>query len=330
TPLHVAAKVGRADWVDRLLEKGAKVDATDVAGVSPLSSCTTSDSEVCASSLIRHGASVNQRNKDGMTPLHRACAIPRWFHRAKLLSHGSDVNTSCTKGQTPLMSAVSFYYHITFGNKRFVDLLDLCEALVLAGCDLNARDNSGKTALHREVESNNIYGVIFLAHAGCDLNVRNIAGLTPYQTATLPESTKYELARYLLHYGAAPEEDSKDINHPTRPLTYTTLHLVAKAGQTKYVTPALELCKDFLNARNFAGRTPLEEAVRCGHFSTAEHLLESGASLSPDGAVEEQAGSSVLHLAAASGAERLVELLLERGADANATDRYGLTPLRLA
>ena len=571
TPLHEAAKVGRADWVDRLLEMGARPDVVDIAGVSPLTCCASSDSDVCALSLIRQGANVNEKSKDGMTPLHRACAKGATKMARLLLHHGSDVNTACNKGETPLMSAISFYYHYTFGNKKFIDLLDLCEALVGAGCDLNAHDNNGKTALHREVESNNIYGVIFLVQRGCDLNVRNIAGLTPYQTATLPESTKYELARYLLHYGASVVDDTKDINHPIRqrtcpihcimqgiskyklnnqavacrslllqalsesvfPRTFldredisspqrtptnanetntneaassprilrrltdteqavtmwaqqasgqpcslqhqaklrvraalggvniiskiqqlpigasmkrylnlgvpleqsslykevrlhaavfsndlnevkksiesganvkatfdgesafsialrigteniiselfrhissssqalspsvvtssnahssvsledlsfqslanthystlgdTTLHLVARAGQTKYVPTALELCKDHLDVKNFAARTPLEEAVCCGHFSTAECLIESGASLFPcpaasGGTDEEQTGPSLLHLAAASGAKRLVELLLEKGADVNAIDKYGFTPLRLA
>ena len=568
TPLHVAAKVGRVDWLDRLLDKGAAVDDIDIAGISPLSSCATPDSDACALKLILQGASVNLSSKDGVTPLHRACAKGATKVAHVLLRNGADVNAASDKGETPLMSAVSFYYHYTFANKNFTDLLDLCEALVCAGCDLNAFDSNGRTALHREVESNNIYGVCFLVQHGCDLDIENKAGLTPYQTATLPDSTKYELARYLLHYGATVEADLRgklfqrsqqtcpinqvmqgiskfklndlavtnralllrtlceavfprncpyrdDVHFPQRQsadrnteaaaspislqrlreteeavslwanqslgepcslqhqaklrvraalgsvdiiakigqlpigatmkrylnlgvplelsslykevrlhaavisnnlvevqrsiesganiqatldgdsaltialrkgtdsiitelfrhipslpstssssltpssplpssgfsdlsvqglasthfITFgeTILHLVAKAGRTKYVGPALELCKGQLDARNLSGRTALEEAVCLGHFPTAENLLELGASMlpcpSPPGAPgedQQQPGPSLLHLAAASGAKRVVELLLERGADVNATDKYGFTPLRLA
>ncbi|GFR65712.1 ankyrin-3 [Elysia marginata] len=567
TPLHVASKVGRADWVAKLVEKGSRLDVADVGGLSPLVSCATSDSDACASILIQHGASLNQRTKNGMTPLHCACAKGATRVARLLLAHGSDVNAACNKGVTPLMYAVSFYYHYTFGNKKCTDLLNLCEALVSAGCDLNAFDNNGKTALHREVESNNLYGVYFLVQHGCDINVRNLVGLTPYQSATLPESTKYELARFLLFHGATVEPDAKkerylehqrtcpihrvmkgiskyklndqavicrslllqslsesvfprnfsyrdDVPSPQRsaaagtttqgstdeaassPFNFqrlceveqtvslwarqasgepcslqhqsklriraalggvnviakiqqlpvgasmkrylnlgvplekssiykevrlqaavlsndiaevresiqsganihaildgesalslalrsgtdsviselfkqistaskasqsphsvalshtsspssirelsaeglanthfstlgeTVLHLVAKAGRKKSVPEALKIRKMDLNARNFAGRTALEESVCHGHFSTAECLLELGALMPPSDVTSD--APSLLHLAAASGAKRLVEMLLERGADVNSLDKFGFTPLRLA
>lgn len=563
TPLHAVVKLGRDDWAIRLLEKGAKVDLVDVGGLTPLSCCANSDSDACASIMLQHGANANHIDRSGFTPFHRACVKGATKVARLLLRNGSDVNTACDKGSTPLMAAVSFYYHYTFGNKKFTDLLDLCEAIVCAGCDLNVLDKRGKTALHHEVESNNVYGVIFLVEHGCDLNMKNSAGLTAFQSATLPESTKYEVARLLLHYGAivegGPKEEGfvgsresspihrvmqgiskhnlndiavvyrslllqslsesvfprycphsdgaspsqrstshtnqpsaspynlqrlSDVEHSVSlwanqisgepcslqhqaklriraalsganivgkieqlpigvsmkryvnlgiPLEQssiykevllhaavhsnniykvkkiiesganinatldgasafsialrtgtddiiselfrhilappkipestlsggttkrsslgsidmsadgfasthfaifgdTPLHLVAKAGRANYVRQALEICKDHLDARNFAGRTALEEAVGHGHFSTAECLLELGATLMPANNTDEGRPDppSLLHLAAASGAKRLVELLLEKGANVNATDRFGFTPLRLA
>ncbi|GFN80876.1 ankyrin repeat protein [Plakobranchus ocellatus] len=565
TPLHVAANAGRSEWIARLVEKGACVDNVDIAGVSPLSFCVFSDSDTCALSLISHGANVNQRCKDGTTPLHRACANGATKMANLLLQHGAEVNAICDKGETPLMLAVSFYYHYTFGNKNLIDLLDLCEALVSAGSDLNAHDIHGKTALHRVIESNNVYAFWFLVEKGCDVAIPNFAGITPFQTAIAPGSTKYELARYLLHYGAVSEDGKSagrrtpnplclihqifegmskntlndqsltcralllqdltesiypqscaykdevqsahqsaegvnvifsngsltssfalqrlnDIeqvvskwahnvsNEPcslqyhaklqvrrslgftnfipkisqlpvgasikrylnlgapldqaclykevrlhaailsnnetevlkslasgcnvfitldnesavslalrkgtddivscilkhitTRSLSPdtstslpsqsfpvyhlnpsaqtlanthfsflgdTVLHQIAKLGRVSHVDSAVQHFREQLDARNFAGRTAMEEAVCRGHFSTAEALLEAGAAYdtSSDGAGASKR-PSLLHLAAANGAKRLVEMLLDRGVDVNGVDEFGFTPLRLA
>jgi serine/threonine-protein phosphatase 6 regulatory ankyrin repeat subunit B len=68
-------------------------------------------------------------------------------------------------------------------------------------------------------------------------------------------------------------------------------------------------------------------AARARSRRCAELLLDAGADLD---ARAPRSRSTALHVAAASSAEDLVELLLVRGAEANARDRGGATPLHRA
>ena len=68
----------------------------------------------------------------------------------------------------------------------------------------------------------------------------------------------------------------------------------------------------------------LHEAVRGGHRKLAVDLLENGASIE---AKHTRYGFTPLHVAAAAGQPKMVELLMLKGADTNATDNEGWTPL---
>uniref|UniRef100_A0A2C9KM59 Uncharacterized protein n=2 Tax=Biomphalaria glabrata TaxID=6526 RepID=A0A2C9KM59_BIOGL len=116
---------------------------------------------------------------------------------------------------------------------------------------------------------------------------------------------------------------------PATQLTHLTndgdnvYHLLSKYN----VSSAIHLLptSNFINSQNKLGFTPLQTAVKYGHFETAEELIKHEASINshPD-------SYPLIHLAAASGACSFVKLLLLRGIDVNSTDRFGNTPLHLA
>ena len=92
-PIMCACVNGRTDVVQYLLARGAKSDAEDNAGRTPLSwTVTKGDFVETADALVRAGADVNRADIDGFTPLMRAALTdhPRCF--AFLLGHGADVN----------------------------------------------------------------------------------------------------------------------------------------------------------------------------------------------------------------------------------------------
>lgn len=71
TPLHVAARDQKLSMVRALLNAGAKIDAVDVFGDTPLwrSLLTDSPDFVVTKELLRHGADPRRKNNFGVAPI---------------------------------------------------------------------------------------------------------------------------------------------------------------------------------------------------------------------------------------------------------------------
>jgi len=92
-PLMCAAVEGRSEIIGLLLQRGARVDATDGYGRTAMSwAVTKGDFDGSAKVLIQFGANVNKADEGGFTPLMRSALAdhPRCF--ALLLESGADVN----------------------------------------------------------------------------------------------------------------------------------------------------------------------------------------------------------------------------------------------
>ncbi|KAF8537242.1 ankyrin repeat-containing domain protein [Trichophaea hybrida] len=138
------------------------------------------------------------------------------------------------------------------------------------------------------------------------------------------------IAEMLLAAGDDVNARAKDGSSP--------LHSAAVSGSRSQAEFLLEKGAE-LDCRNLAGETPLHVAAVSmveephPHFlmqrrlQVVELLLERGADI---GATMPTGGRKVLHVAAAGGAEELVELLMKHGADADARDANGNTPKLLA
>jgi ankyrin repeat protein len=110
---------------------------------------------------------------------------------------------------------------------------------------------------------------------------------------------------------------------------FTALHYAAHLGHLEIVERLVAGGADLQAvARNPIAVMPLQSAVAGGQVAIARFLLDQGASVN---ARQEQAGTTVLHVAAFAGNTEMVALLLENGAEVNARQTSDAkTPLAMA
>lgn len=107
----------------------------------------------------------------------------------------------------------------------------------------------------------------------------------------------------------------------------TALHWAAKFDQVQFIKLLLEQPID-LNEKDNDGRTALFHAVMLRRVSSVEALFLSTKLLKLD--IVDRQGWTPLRWAAKYGPSRIVEMLLDRGADFDAQDENGWTALRWA
>lgn len=110
SPLHVAARMGFSEDVDRLLDAGAAVNLPWInhqhtALHLACHVCGVDFPEETLAVLLGHQADVHARDSSGHTPLHVAAAYGTIPMAKLLLEHGSDLFARNKKGFTPLAVA---------------------------------------------------------------------------------------------------------------------------------------------------------------------------------------------------------------------------------
>lgn len=255
--------------------------------------------------LLRRGAPVNATNLAGKTPLHGVTAkafqgtnavveAAAWMR--PLLRGGSRVNASDTNGCTPLHLAVTARNAV------------VAEALLNRGANSEAVDRDGRAALHLALtavgpSAEGLPTVELLLQRGARVNLADRSGATPLHTVFTLEQRDHivALAWLLLKHGAAVNAVDRSGATPlhfasgkgVRPYAkglsriWMTLPFDTEEVDAWYGTwegskedewPALLLAAGArVNARDALGNTPLHEAARAARPQTVVRLLEHGA-----------------------------------------------------
>jgi ankyrin repeat protein len=308
SPLHAAALGGHKEVAEFLLSKGVSVsaDAPIPSGTTPLHCAALAGSADVAELLIGKGAEIDAKNKIGMTPLHFAASIGESETARLLVAQGADVNAKREDGWTPLLSAA--YY----GHK------DLVLLLLDHGADMNAQMANGAMPSDLAAEQGHEDVVRLLIDKGADL--------TNADDLLFRACRKHQkdLVELLIRKGA-------DVNSKAWGNDAPALEVVWHGGiGTPDIPRMIGILRLLLdngadpNPKDSAGWSPLHYV--CDNTDLTKLLLDEGAN--PN--VRTRDRTTPLHLVADTGNTAVAQLLISRGADVNAKDFYGSTPLSIA
>jgi ankyrin repeat protein len=251
------------------------------AEATPLIDAARSSNKDTLRALIRQGVDVNGAAVDGTTALHWASYRDDLESADLLIRAGANVNAANDLGATPLWTASQN------GSATMV------RRLLEAGANPNLALLLGETPLMIASRTGNPDVVSQLIDKGAKPNARGARGQTALMWAVSQQHA--DVVKVLIARGA-------DIHAKSD--VWTDVMAVPPHGKPEYN-----------KAIPHGGETALMFAARVGDLASARLLLAAGANVNDADAW----GVSAMVLAAHSGFTELVEFLLDKGADANAT-----------
>jgi ankyrin repeat protein len=305
-----------------LLAHGADVDGRRTDLSTSLHLAADQGNLEVAEMLLQHGADINSRNIGGKTPLHLAAVQGHVEVAQMLLQRGADVNSQDVGGETPLQLMLQPTFPWGECNR-----LNLIKLLLEYGADVNSRDKTDATALHNASLVPNLEVARVLLDHGANINAEDNQGQTPLLRVSGDErysgkgrsDAGFDMAQLLVEHGA--DVNTRDKEHET------PLHLASYIPNPKLVQLLLDHGAD-VHATNSRQKTPFHRVSQAEYpyedrFAVAQLLVENGA----DPNTRNKGNETWLHLATNTLNLKLVQMLLDRGANVNAKDNQGWTPL---
>jgi ankyrin repeat protein len=340
TVLMTCARTGEAGGTRALLARGANVNATEPGhDQTALMWAAAQSHSKAVEALLEGGADVRARSRR-----YSQTVTSEVTQRAGR----EELNYTVPRGgSTPLLFAA-----------RSGDA-ESARLLIEAGADVNETLPDGASALVIAAHSGHTRAATILLEKGADPNAASV-GYTALHAAVL--RSDLDLVKALLAYKANPNaqiargmplrRNSQDFELP-KTLIGATPYLLAAKFLEADIMRALAAGGADTRLPMKDGATPLLAAAGMGIVAPAQDerrgtnrrglAIIDGGRVEPDTQVVETvatalslgsdingtnpAGETALHIASAQGYDAVVRLLVERGADLNARNARGLTPL---
>lgn len=313
-----------------LIERKANVNARDRGNQTPLGYAAQWRSNLeGARVLLASGADMNAKlpglrdTAIGGTALHMAVAVVDLPMVEFLIEKKADVNAKDGAGNTPLL--------INSATGGHTAQADIAKALIAAHAMVNTQNIYGATALYKACGESSEVAEVLLAN-GADPNLKTKEGESPAQAAIGAFDSRATLRLLIKHKADLTIKDKEG---------RTLLHRAGIAWDTNCAETLLDNGSD-INAKDGKGYTSLIFAVsdemlvtvlggetrpgRGGREDTVELLLQRGANAN----IPDQAGNTSLHHAAREDRRVILRLLLENKGDPNFKNNEGMTPLHTA
>jgi ankyrin repeat protein len=330
TSIDIAVRLGYSSNVYAL------ANASPAAAYEVLSTAIRPDCNVLKHLLAQGSASmgtsidVNAMNSDGCTVLMNAARLHHGGAELmiQLIEHKADIHARSDCGETAIYHAVSSENHANL------------QILLNEGAKVNIVDRMGVTPLHRACQVHHWAMVQTLLSHGANANAVTINGLTPLLIVCMKQKSGYANRSYGSHGSSlsivrALMWDGADIE-ATDPHGRTALMFASYAGNTEVVEHLCEAHADVIRTDKY-GESALHYALRGGSAHTVDRLFAHGAAATETKTMTQltvdQVGvgnTPAIVLAARSPSfANLVHKMLVLGADPNATDSNGDSPLLL-
>ncbi|MCB0593921.1 MAG: ankyrin repeat domain-containing protein [Phaeodactylibacter sp.] len=303
--LFESIRQGKPELADSCLRAGARLEARDSEGATPLIAAANTGNTKLASLLLEQGADVQARRKGyyGSTALMEIATANDTAMARLLLASGADVHRRDTFGD-PAINWAAYYGHISF-----------TRLLLEQGADWQVASRHG-TALDIAAKQWNLPLLEFFISRGAGQpleqeRARRLLGAV--------RAADGEEVRSQLENGARPGEKDE--------LGTPALVWAAAQGYEEIVHLLLQYGAE-PDATNRAGQTALAAAARFGHPNILRLLLAAGAR--PNAAGERYRLTPLIS-AAMGGYAECGRLLLEAGANPDIQEAIdGFTPLMYA
>jgi ankyrin repeat protein len=326
TSLHCAAFIGRAQVTRVLLDHGANAKLETEGGETALHTVSRGgfDSQEqgvsTARLLLERGVDVNAWDKNGWTSLHWAAFNGRVEVTKVLLDHGANAKLETEEGETAL--------HIVSRGVYDSQEQGVSTALLLLerGVDVNARDKSDWTSLHRAAFEGRVEVALFLLDHGANAKLETKGGETALHVVSrcVYDSQEQGVSTALLLLERGVDVNARDKKD------WTSLHRAAFEGRVEVAHVLLDHGSN-ANLETDEGETALHIVSRGKYISqeqgdvTARLLLEHGVDVN----ARQKAGWTSLHLAAFNGRVEVAQVLLDHGANTKLETDEGETALHV-
>ncbi|KJZ77406.1 hypothetical protein HIM_03130 [Hirsutella minnesotensis 3608] len=306
TLLHQVLNLGDTEAAAILIDLGAKIEARDKHGRTPLYSAAFSNQGELFRLLLSRRARVNATDGiTGGTLLHRAVHDVKSDAVSLLIEAEAAMEEHDRLGQTPLYLAAKS------------NQLAIAKLLAEAGADKESPDSKRQTLLHRAAREGSVDAANVLCEVGADKEARDVKSRTPLYIAA--KDNKKSVFKALLAKGA----DVRAADSRGR----TLFHRAVREGNKQAAEIFGREEKSW--PRDEDGVTPLHVAV-LHSIELVKALLEL--EFDEDCEVTCNNGQTALHIAAGrqDDATKIVHLLLHHGANAEVRDLHGQTAMHIA
>jgi ankyrin repeat protein len=306
TALLEACLGGSLDIATMLVDAGADVNLKSSEEVSPLFFSIYNKHTPVVEYLLSKGARVDEMDPSGLTPLYKACFDGSLDIASALVDAGADVNLKSTSDYAPLYAAVS--------NKHKT----VMEYLLSKGARIDEKSGpNGLTAIYKACADGSLDIATVLVDAGADVNLKSPQGFAPLFAAI--QNNHKPVVEYLLSKGVHIDEKNGKLG-------LTALHKACINGSLDIATVLVDAEAD-INVKDESGFTPFYSAVHNHHIPVIKYLLSKRARINEKNGPNDD---TVLNRACVTGSLEIVKILVNAGADINAVNKQGKTPLDFA